>query len=103
MKEISSYDDMQILYELIFSEEHKKTLDKTHLAKDKNLLRAIWQREYKNKYLKEELVKGRRYKDIKDDLEADLKPPGFEETKDEPDRYPDQPPLETDSDTDIYA
>ena len=56
---------------------------------------AKFKLEYKNKYLKEELAKGRRYEDIKDDLEADLKPSGVEERKDEQ-------LLETDSDADIY-
>jgi len=91
MKEIPSFDDLQILYELIFNQEHKQDLEKTHLAGDKTLLRRIWEREYKNRYFKEELAKGMRYEDIKDDLEANLRTTGFEETKDE-----------TDSDIDLY-
>jgi hypothetical protein len=95
MKEIPSCDDMIIFYNFISSPEYERDFKKTHLAKDKPLLLGIWYREYKNKYLKEELAKGRRYEDIKDDLEADLKPSGVEERKDEQ-------LLETDSDADIY-
>ena len=95
MKEIPSCDDMNIFYNFISSPEYKRDFEKTHLAKDKSLLLGIWYREYKNKYLKEELAKGRRYEDIKDDLEADLKQSRVEERKDEQ-------LLETDSDADIY-
>ncbi len=90
MKEIQTSEDLNILYNFIHSTEHKSELEKTHLAKDVGLLTAIWNREYKNKFLKEELAKGRRYEDILDQLQSDLRPSGFEESK-------------VDSDEEMYA
>ncbi len=85
MKEIQTSEDMNILYHFMHSSEHKTEMEKTHLVKDLPLLTAIWNREYKNKFFKEELAKGRRYEDILDQLQSDLRPSGFEESKEDSD------------------
>ena len=90
MKEIPTSEDMNILFDFMHAPEHKKEMEKTHLTEDIGLLTAIWHREYKNKFFKEELAKGRRYEDILDQLQSDLRPSGFEESKE-------------DSDEDMYA
>ena len=85
MKEIPTSEDMNILFDFMHAPEHKKEMEKTHLTEDIGLLTAIWHREYKNKFFKEELAKGRRYEDILDQLQSDLRPSGFEESKEDSD------------------
>ncbi len=85
MKEIPTSEDMNILFDFMYAPEHKKEMEKTHLTEDIGLLTAIWHREYKNKFFKEELAKGRRYEDILDQLQSDLRPSGFEESKEDSD------------------